>query len=159
QDVRDQPTKPLRQLMALAAGRDLIARQYANGFREVFDDGIGALRRGWERTQSVEGGIIWCHLHLMATFPDSLIARKRGRAEAEESAHHAKQVLAHDWPGSAAGRLAFRDLDAWLRAEGHGRNPGTTADLVTASLFVALRTGIMKLPSPIPWSAGVIDHE
>src|SRR5262245_59868106 len=35
QDVRGEPTVPLRQAMALAADRDLVARQYANDFREV----------------------------------------------------------------------------------------------------------------------------
>lgn len=159
QDIGSEPTVQLRQLMALAADRDLVARQYANGFKEVFDEGMPALRRGWKQTQSVEGGILACHLHLMAAFPDTLIARKRGQAEAEEAAQRARKVLDLDWPASAAGRLAFRDLDAWLRAVGNRRNPGTTADLVTASLFVALRTGIMELPSPLPWSAGAIDHE
>ena len=39
QDIKEGPTLPLRQVMSLAAGRDLIARQYANGFREVFEEG------------------------------------------------------------------------------------------------------------------------
>src|SRR5262245_13581537 len=34
QDVSIEPTLPLREVMALAADRDLVARQYANGFRE-----------------------------------------------------------------------------------------------------------------------------
>src|SRR5207302_1578357 len=46
QDVHAKPTLPLRQIMALAADRDLIARQYANGFREVFEEGVPALERG-----------------------------------------------------------------------------------------------------------------
>ena len=32
-----------------------------------------------------------------------------------------------------------------LRAVGHERDPGTTADLVAASLFVALRDGTMGI--------------
>ena len=36
----------------------------------------------------------------------------------------------------------------------HRRNPGTTADLVTACLFVLLREGSIELPLRIPWSAG-----
>ena len=28
------------------------------------------------------------------------------------------------------GRAAYDDFDRWLRADGHARNPGTTADLV-----------------------------
>ena len=45
-------------------------------------------------------------------------------------------------------------LDTWLRAKRNERNPGTTADLVTASLFAALREGIIPLPCPYPWSHG-----
>jgi len=44
----------------------------------------------------------------------------------------------------------------WLRADGNRRNPGTSADLVAATLFVALREELIPLPSPYPWSAGFI---
>ena len=63
-------------------------------------------------------------------------------------------MLGQGWPHTPAGRAALTELDAWLRADGHGRNPGTTADLVTACLFVALRQGIIELPPRFPWSAG-----
>ena len=55
-------------------------------------------------------------------------------------------MLEAGWPSRAGGAAALAELDAWLRAEGHARNPGTTADLVTACLFVALREGIIHLP-------------
>ena len=45
QDIAEEPTMPLRAVMALAADRDLIARQYANGFREVLDEALPALRK------------------------------------------------------------------------------------------------------------------
>src|SRR5262245_41702623 len=67
QDVHDEPTLSLREVMALAADRDLVAHQYANGFREVFEDGVPALQRGMEQTRSLEGAIIFGHLHLMST--------------------------------------------------------------------------------------------
>ena len=51
----------------------------------------------------------------------------------------------------AAGRAAGRELDAYLRSDGHRLNPGTTADLVTACLFVALREGILKPTDPFRW--------
>jgi triphosphoribosyl-dephospho-CoA synthase len=152
QDVHDEPTLPLRQIMALAANRDLIARQYANGFLEVFETGMPALGHGLETTGSLEGAIIHCHLQLLAKYPDTLIARKRNLAEAETASRQAQQVLAEGWPESAAGWEAFFGLDAWLRAEGHTRNPGTTADLVAASLFVALREGRITLPARYPWT-------
>jgi triphosphoribosyl-dephospho-CoA synthase len=145
QDVRDEPTQTLRQVMALAADRDLLARQYANGFAEVFDDGIPTLLRELERTGSVEDAIIYTHLHLMSRHPDTLIARKRGGAEAEEAARRAKAVLDARW-------LALPDFDAWLRSEGNARNPGATADLLTACLFAAVRENSITLPMRVPWS-------
>jgi triphosphoribosyl-dephospho-CoA synthase len=154
QDISQEPTQTLRQVMELAQGRDLVARQYANGFREVFEDGVPDFGRRLEEAASLEEPIIACHLHLMAAYPDSLIARKRGPAEAEEAARRAGRVLEAGWPSSPASRAALTRLDAWLRSEGRGRNPGTTSDLVTACLFVALREGIIKMPCSIPWSAG-----
>jgi triphosphoribosyl-dephospho-CoA synthase len=94
----------------------------------------------------MESAIIHCHLHLLAGHPDTLIARKRGRAEAEEASRRAADVLAGGWPARAEGRAALAALDQWLRTDGHARNPGTTADLVTACLFVALRDGLIQLP-------------
>jgi triphosphoribosyl-dephospho-CoA synthase len=158
QDVSAEPTLPLREVMALAADRDLVARQYANGFREVFDDGVPALRRGLEGTGCLEGAIIYCHLSLMAKHPDSLIARKRGPAEAEEASRRARAVLEGGWPHAPAGLEALTHLDDWLRAVGRGRNPGTTADLVTASLFVALREQILSLPPSHPWTLDGNSH-
>ncbi len=45
QDIAEEPTLPLRAVMALAADRDLVARQYADGFRDVFDGALPALRK------------------------------------------------------------------------------------------------------------------
>lgn len=143
QDIAAEPTQTLRQVMALAAERDLVARQYANGYREVFEVGLPALLHGLAKGWPVEQAVISCHLQLMAAYPDTLIARKRGREEAAESARRAGAVLAQGWPDNERGQAAIRDLDQWLRAQGRQRNPGTTADLVAASLFVALREGRM----------------
>jgi triphosphoribosyl-dephospho-CoA synthase len=140
QDVAGEPTVTLREAMALAAGRDLVARQYADGYRAVFEVGLPALR---EPARDWEAAVIGCHLRLLAEYPDSLIARKRGVAVAEEASRRARAVLDAGGVGNAA---ALAELDGWLRADGHARNPGTTADLVTACLFVGLRTGIIRMP-------------
>ena len=152
QDVSNRPTVSLRRAMVLAADRDLIARQYADDFAEVFEEGAPAVLAGLERIGCLEGGIIHAHLHLMAKYPDSLIARKRGPDEARASARRAGAVLEAGWPHTPEGRLAIRALDDWLRAVGHQRNPGTTADLVAASLFVLLRTGRLATRPEVPWA-------
>lgn len=142
QDVRSEPTQTLRQVMSLAANRDLIARQYATGFVEVLEDGVPVLMKELKQNRSLEDSIVRVHLYLMGKYPDTLIVRKRGRAEANESAHRAKAVLETEMNG-------FSDFDAWLRSEAHGRNPGATADLVAAILFVALRDDLIPLPLQI----------
>jgi triphosphoribosyl-dephospho-CoA synthase len=156
QDVGEEPTLPLRAAMALAASRDLVARQYVNGFAEVFAS-VPALIAGLERTASVEGAIVWAYLHLLAEHPDTLIVRKQGPAEAEEASRLARQVLDRRWPEDPEGWAALADLDAWLRERGNRRNPGATADLITASLFVALREGVISLPAAHPWPCPAAD--
>src|SRR3954451_12876583 len=44
QDVGGEPTLDLREVMRLAADRDLVARQYADDYREVFHEAVPALR-------------------------------------------------------------------------------------------------------------------
>jgi triphosphoribosyl-dephospho-CoA synthase len=134
--------------MRLAADRDLIARQYANGFREVFDVGVRAIVTAEQAGLNWEQVVIRCHLELMARHPDTLIARKRGLADARESANRAAAVLAAGWPASEQSQRLLSEFDGWLRAVGHERNPGATADLVAASLFVALREGRMGVAHP-----------
>jgi len=151
-DVSEEPTRPLGELMALAAGRDLIARQYANGFLNVGILVTQTLRRCIEARGSLEGGIIGAYLATMADSPDTLIARKCGEAVALESARRASEVLARGWPDTPQGRELFRDLDGWLRADGNRRNPGTTADLIAAALFVMLQRGDLALPLKVPWA-------
>jgi triphosphoribosyl-dephospho-CoA synthase len=141
QDVAAEPTVPLREAMRLAADRDLVARQYADGFAGILGLGVPALRASLAAGRPLEGAIIAAHLTLMARWPDTLIARKRGPAVAQEAARRAAEVL--DAGMTAEG---LDDLDAWLRADGHARNPGATADLVAAALFAALRDGTIPLP-------------
>ena len=52
-------------------------------------------------------------------------------------------MLAAGGVRSAAGRSALAGFDASLRRDGNALNPGTTADLVTAVLFVALLEGAL----------------
>ena len=53
---------------------------------------------------------------------------------------------------TADGRAAGVALDKHLRSDGNRLNPGTTADLVTACLFVALREGRVRPNAPFRWA-------
>ncbi len=146
QDVAAEPTLPLRAVMTLVAERDDVARQYANGYADVFDIALASLSRGLSAGRALETAIIGAQLTLMSARPDTLIARKRGITFASEASRRAAAVLDAGWPDSAVGVALVEELDNWLRAEGHARNPGTTADLVTAALFAGLRDGTITLP-------------
>ncbi len=138
QDVRAAPTQTLRDVMALAAERDMIAREYTTEFAVVFEVAVPALCAARERGERWSEAATECYLATLAAVPDTLIARKRGRAAAEAVSTQARAVLAAGEPGSAARQEAIAKLDASLRGADHALNPGTTADLVAAALFVTL---------------------
>ncbi len=146
QDIRHQPTITLRAVMELAADRDLVARQYANGFRQVLDEALPALERSLDSGQSLEAAIITTYLHVLAHYPDSLIARKYGLDRAREVSRRAAVVLDAGWPDRDQARHQCEILDTWLRHPSNRFNPGTTADLITSALYAALRDGTIGFP-------------
>src|SRR5262249_26214698 len=106
QDVHGAPTLPLREGMALAADRDHVARQYADGFADVFDLGVPALLEGLRQFGRVEPAVQHCQLAWLAAHPDSLIARKRGPLVAGEASRRAWEVLNRGGVATAEGRTA-----------------------------------------------------
>ncbi|QDT90702.1 triphosphoribosyl-dephospho-CoA synthase [Gimesia algae] len=143
EDIAQDPTETLRDVMCLAAERDSIAREYATDFQIVLNTGVPAITEYWNQTHCWETAIIRLQLRLMSDVPDTLIARKLGRAEAEEAARRARSVLQAE-----GGTGHLEEFDSWLREQGNQRNPGTTADLIVATLFVALRDGFIPAPAP-----------
>jgi triphosphoribosyl-dephospho-CoA synthase len=142
-DVRSEPTVGLREAMASAAGRDSIAAEYVSDFALTFETGVPALVAALGDGLGQRGAIVELHLRLLGSAPDTLIARKRGAEAAAQVSAGARDVLSAGGVRTTAGRQALRSFDASLREPGNALNPGTTADLVTATLFVALLEGIL----------------
>jgi triphosphoribosyl-dephospho-CoA synthase len=136
-DVRVEPDIGLREAMMAAAERDSVASEYVTDFALTFEVGLPAL----DRDLPVRDAIVQLHLRLLAHTPDTLIARKAGAEAAAQVSEGAREVL--------AGRRTLESFDASLRAEGNRLNPGTTADLVTATVFVALVEGMLAPSSPL----------
>lgn len=153
QDVREEPTVTLLEAMALAADRDLIARQYANGYADVFDFGVPAFADALERFGCVEAAVIDCQFRWLAEFPDSLIARKNGPAVAADVRTRAGDIVKLGGIATPEGRAAAVVFDKHLRGPGNKLNPGTTADLVTACLYAALRENKVAPSAPFRWGA------
>jgi triphosphoribosyl-dephospho-CoA synthase len=142
-DVRSEPTVGLREAMASAAARDSIAAEYVSDFALTFETGLPALAAARGDGLGEREAIVELQLRLLGAVPDSLIARKRGAEAAARVSAQARDVLEAGGVRTAAGQQAVRSFDASLREPGNALNPGTTADLVTATLFVALLEGIL----------------
>jgi triphosphoribosyl-dephospho-CoA synthase len=129
QSVHDAPTVDLRTAMTLAAQRDSIARQYANGFADVFDSA--------RHVQAIdEASTLDLFLHCLSNWPDSHIVRKHGLPVAQSVTDEARRwqnaLHREGREGVLQGLLTW---DEELKAR--GINPGTSADLTVATLFVA----------------------
>jgi triphosphoribosyl-dephospho-CoA synthase len=142
-DLREEPRVTLREAMASAAHRDTIAAEYVNDYAVTFELGTPALADALRVGVRPRDAIVELALRLLATIPDTLIARKRGAEAAGRVAVGAREVLTAGGVRSARGRSALAGFDASLRQDGNALNPGTTADLVTAVLFVALLEGVL----------------
>ena len=109
----------------------------------TFGTGVPALTAALGDGLAVRDAIVELHLRLLDRVPDTLIARKRG-ADAAAGCRRTRAGCSPpvaSAPPRGAGRC--RSFDASLREPGNGLNPGTTADLVTATLFVALVEGTL----------------
>ena len=141
QDVTGEPTMTLLDVMKLAAGRDGIAREYATAFELTFETSTPILAQARRDGLSWDEAVVETFLTLLADWPDTHIARRAGPETAAALSHEAKSVLALGGIRTAEGRQAIAAMDRKLRNAGNTANPGTTADLTAAAIFVLLLGG------------------
>ncbi|HET6578515.1 MAG TPA: triphosphoribosyl-dephospho-CoA synthase [Gemmatimonadales bacterium] len=141
EDVAAAPRVPLRAAMGLAAGRDSVAREYVTDFATTFEIGAPAVRAARAAGLDWSDAVVEAYLRLLATVPDTHIARKLGRPAAQAVSRRAAEVEQAGGVRTGAGRQALTTLDAELRDPGNRRNPGTTADLTCAAVFVVILEG------------------
>ena len=129
-ELRDRGLS-LYDVMAASAGRDGVAREWAGGFErsfraaELIEDGDGPV------TDRAAGA----YLELLAEEPDTFVAIHHGEEAARSVAARARAALDGDLdPDALADDLVEE-----------GVNPGTTADLTAAGLFVALARGTVSV--------------
>ena len=140
-DVFNPATVGLLQAMSEAANRDMVARQYATDFADIFDHGLPLFESVSRRRGEAKWATLATFLGFLSAFPDSHIARKFGAETARcvqgtalnfarmlQAAEQADQILP-----------ALLTWDSALKAK--AVNPGTSADLTVATLFAhRLRT-------------------
>jgi triphosphoribosyl-dephospho-CoA synthase len=134
----DKTTGPvdLVAAMRLASERDRVARQYRTGFLDLLEGVVPLVDQEIVRWGDPLQGVRWAQIALLAQQPDSLILRKCGPAVADEATRRAAAVWAAEEEAERERR--WRNFDVWLRGDSNRRNPGTTADLIAAALYLLL---------------------
>jgi triphosphoribosyl-dephospho-CoA synthase len=116
----------LLDVLALSAPRDMVAREWTNGF---------ALTRSGVRLLQAHGcgrqSIVSAFLDFLATEKDTFVVKKHGEEVAREVLQHAREVQ--------AGLQSLAAFDETLIAR--GINPGSLADILIASIYLALGEG------------------
>jgi triphosphoribosyl-dephospho-CoA synthase len=136
-DVRSTAPPDLISAMRAAADRDQIAAEYVQRFRRSRD--IASELAAW-----LKSGLDWpkaicqCQVAQLAREPDSLIARKASLVQARLVQALAQRLQDECQGQVALGSAGYASLDSLLRSDGHRLNPGTTADLIAAGIFLFL---------------------
>jgi triphosphoribosyl-dephospho-CoA synthase len=138
QDVAGEPDVTLLEAMRLAADRDGVAREYATGFETTFERGAPTLERARRDGLPSGDAIVETFLQLLAHGRDTHIVRRTGVEAADRVSALARAALEAGGVRSAEGRQAIEAMDAAIRDERNSNNPGTTADLTAAAIFVTL---------------------
>ncbi|MDI6806403.1 MAG: triphosphoribosyl-dephospho-CoA synthase [Candidatus Aenigmarchaeota archaeon] len=144
----------LYDVMLVSSAWDTLAKELTTGLYITFSFGYPTYCDIYNRTNDVNLATVHTYLTLLSRFPDTFVARnvglkfvseipeavKIGMKEAKNVAIEAKKVLKLGGLTTNEGKKALFQLDKKLRAE--GLNPGTTADLTAASLFIAILQGL-----------------
>lgn len=123
--IRDREMN-LMDIMTHSAPQDMVAREWVTGFPVT--------RRGADiliQTGPGRDAIVRAFLTLLATEPDTFIIKKHGSAVAREIMTAARDVL--------EGKRTVEDLDT--ECISRNINPGSIADIIIASLYIALGEG------------------
>ncbi len=136
-DLSTEPEVSLRDAMSLARERDQIAAQYACGYRLLFDEAVPVLLEFHAKWGYADWSAVGVYLTLLGRYPDSLVARKHGVEEARKISVQAATLCELFAGADDPEQIKPRLLEFDRRLKRNGVNPGTTADLVAASLFIA----------------------
>jgi triphosphoribosyl-dephospho-CoA synthase len=132
QDVTAEPTIPLTDAMRLAYAHDSIAMEYAASYPITFKVGLPAVLAARAQGMSWEDTTVRTFLDILSAVPDTHVERKFGKGVAVDVSNEVERAR-------RGGPEEIASFDRSLRQR--GINPGTTADLTAAALYVALLTG------------------
>jgi triphosphoribosyl-dephospho-CoA synthase len=138
--IKNENITPL-EIFELCKSRDLICHEWVTGFSTVFETGYPYLKEMLTEGANINNAIVNTFLKILSDNLDSLIIRKVGKKTAERVSEEAHRILKVGGSESDEGIRMLWALDDNLKKEGGKLNPGTTADLTAASIFVLLLSG------------------
>jgi triphosphoribosyl-dephospho-CoA synthase len=147
-DVRDANSKArlrnenvsLFEVFKIAAGYDDVCFEWVNKYPITFDLAYPYLANQL-KTRGLSTAIVHTFLKVLAERPDTFIARKIGKAKAQEVSADAARVLELGGVETPKGRESIVMFDKKLRDSGNDYNPGTTADVTAAALALCTLNG------------------
>lgn len=136
-DVVDAPSISLLAAMQAAQSHDFIAQQYTNGYDEIIEFGLPIYKRASKKWERSGWATTLLYLAYLSTFKDSHVARKYGDATAvhiqKQASLHYESLAALENPKLYMKQLLLFDREL----KDQSINPGTSADLTVATLFIA----------------------
>ena len=134
----NKPRVPFYRLMEISAKKDRNAEELSNGMQIILNLGLSKIEEFLNKTGSLRDSITMTYLEILSRYPDTFIARKMGIETARMISKRAKLILESGGILNENGIKEIEEFDSELRKYGNKLNPGTTADMVTASLFAYL---------------------
>ena len=131
----------LFDVFGISAEYDSVSNEWIKDYPVVFNMGLPFLKKELEAKNSINDAVVHTFLKILAENPDTLIARKVGWEKAKEISSQARQVLRLGGLKTNKGKDALSEFDKNLRDSENKLNPGTTADLVAATLALHVLSG------------------
>lgn len=132
----------LFHVFQIAAGYDDICFEWVNNFPITFDMAYPYLAeqlRG--KGKCLNTAIVHTFLKVLAERPDTFISRKVGLEKTKAVSQDAENVLTLGGVETAKGRESILLFDKKLREYGNNYNPGTTADILAATIALCTLSG------------------
>lgn len=126
----------LFKLMEISSGYDMIAEEWTNGFQKTFE--CASSIKDKVRKYGINDSVVLAFMEILSRNRDTFIQTKFDSEKAEEVSLRAKEILQKG--DSDKIRDEIRSFDEELLRK--GINPGSTADIIIAGLFVSLFEGM-----------------
>jgi triphosphoribosyl-dephospho-CoA synthase len=142
-DVHSEPQITLIEAMKIAENKDRIALQYTTNFKDIFDFAILRYNDSFKQWGDLNWSAVASYSALLSKYPDSHIERKHGcqyTQKVQKQMLIVHEILLNtDKPQQYKNMLS--EIDKKFKQT--GINPGTTADLTVATIFVFLAQNML----------------